>query len=405
MITQDAQLEHLLRRYGETLRQQTRVSPELFQRIVSRREQAPRLQSPRMSVQLLATGAMLLVAVGALAIVLHQRAVHPSPVAPSATPTGVHLGPPPPGHPLIWYSVVPSEGSNLTSGRQIALGWDGQIKGQLSAPSVSQAPDGSRLFIPGGGITDQAGRSIAQAPVGNGGLKWSDDSRHFCVTRNVSGASNEGTTEQAWLFEGAIDGPMRRVAQFGVFGGQSTVDVAACSVLTDRAVLTQIGVSGVSKVRVVRLSTGATLFERSYSPEVTWVSTSHDGQYLAELIGSQSVIRQTSDGSITARLPDQRVLAFSWDGRHVLTLPVRGSSGPSEARLVDWSQGRVLWHLPLAPGAADFASAYALAEPGGSAMVFGIGQPNVYGKTDGLWLIGANGNARKIVTGAINPGW
>ena len=224
----------------------------------------------------------------------------------------------------------------------------------------------------------------------------------------ASGAVPTGNSEPAWLFAGPIEGPLRRVAQFGQFGGQSGAGPIACSFQNDRAVVVETVIMGASDVWIIKLSTGALLFHRQYANGQTpFIRASHDGQYLAEQTASSNgtgfgatVIRRTSDGKEVARLDNQTVVAFSWDGLRVVTMPATGTSAPNEARLVEWQSGKVLWRLPGPSGTAGGAAVYALAHPYGTDMVVGIGPQSADG-IDELWLVGANGSAKRIAKGPL----
>jgi len=165
---------------------------------------------------------------------------------------------------------------------------------------------------------------------------------------------------------------------------------------------------GASDVWIIKLSTGALLFHRQYANDQTpFIRASHDGQYLAEQTAPSNgtgfgatVIRRTSDGREVARLDNQTVVAFSWDGLRVVTMPATGTSAPNEARLVEWQSGKVLWRLPGPSGTAGGAAVYALAHPYGTDMVVGIGPQSADG-IDELWLVGANGSAKRIAKGPL----
>jgi hypothetical protein len=320
------------------------------------------------------------------------------------------LGPPPAGVPLIWYSTVPPYGATPQAGPWVALDWSGAVVGKLNASGgLNQSPDGSRLDVAGLGYVDQAGQPVAAVRLDNkGGPGWSDDSRHFCLVGTASGAVPTGNNEPAWLFAGPIEGPLHRVAQFGQFGGQSGAGTIACSFQNDRAVVVETVIMGASDAWVIKLSTGALLYHRQYTNvETPFIRASHDGQYLAEQTASSNatgfgatVIRRTSDGREVARLDNQTVVAFSWDGSRVVTMPATGTSAPNEARLVDWQSGKVLWRLPGPSGTTGGAAVYALAHPNGTDLVVGIG-PQTADGIDELWLVDANGTAKRIVKGPL----
>jgi hypothetical protein len=323
------------------------------------------------------------------------------------------LGPPPAGIPLIWYSTTSPVGATPQTGSLVALDWNGLVVGKLhTTGGANQSPDGSRLDVAGLGYVDQAGQTIAAVQADKGGPGWSDDSAHLCVVRTADGGIPQGNGEPAWLFAGPIEGPLHRVAQFGQFGGQSGAGPIACSYQNDRAVVVETVIMGASDVWVIKLSTGALLYLRSYDPARTaYIRASHDGRYLAEQTSTPSpgpglpafgatVIRQVSDGKEVARLDNQTVVAFSWDGSRVITTPAAGTSAPNEARLVDWQSGKVLWRLPGSSGTTGGADVYALARPNGTDMVVGFGPQSAEG-IDQLWLVNANGTARSIAKGPL----
>jgi len=327
------------------------------------------------------------------------------------------LGPPPPGIPLIWYSTAPPYGPTPPAGSLVAVDWKGAVVGMLhAAGGVNQSPDGSRLDVAGLGYVDQAGHPISAVQLDKGGPGWSDDSRHVCVMRSASGGIPQGNAEPAWLFAGPIEGPLHRVAQAGQYGGQSGAETIACSFLSDRAVVVETVIMGASDVWVIKLSTGALLYHRQYANEQTpFIRASHDGQYLAEQtvttpVGmglptyGPAVIRRISDGKEVARLDKQTVVAFSWDGSRVVTMPTTGTSAPNEARLIDWQSETILWRLPGPSGTPDGAAVYALAHPNGTDMVVGIGPQSAAG-IDSLWLVHADGSAKQIASGPLFAGF
>jgi hypothetical protein len=171
---------------------------------------------------------------------------------------------------------------------------------------------------------------------------------------------------------------------------------------------------GASDAWVIKLSTGALLYHRQYTNvETPFIRASHDGQYLAEQTASPNatgfgatVIRRTSDGREVARLDNQTVVAFSWDGSRVVTMPAMGTSAPNEARLVDWQSGTVLWRLTVPPpsGTPDRAAVYALPRPNGTDLMIGVGPQSAAG-IDSLWLVHADGTARQVAKGPLWPGF
>ena len=228
------------------------------------------------------------------------------------------------GVPVIWYGT-----SNLWrppgDQRLVAIGWDGSVAGSLYPTSVvlQQAPDGSALLTQDGGYIDSNGAAAGTTPNFSPMGLAADDSKSVC---KLAG------TGQLWLVTGPVRGPMRRVAPVGSTGGRTSNDIIACGVQSDRAVIADNGTAGTAAIRVIALSTGRLLYQRSYDGANVWVTSSRDGRYLAELtstLGAQgqltaafTLIRRTLDGRIMARLDNRRVVRFSWDGLRLVTLPL-----------------------------------------------------------------------------------
>src|ERR1700737_2445637 len=205
------------------------------------------------------------------------------------------------------------------------VSWDGSVPGSLYPTSVvlQQAPDGSALLTQDGGYIDGNGAAAGTTPNFSPMGLAADDSKSVC---KLAG------TGQLWLVTGPVRGPMRRVAPMGSMGGRSNNDIIACSLQSDRAVIADNGMAGTAAIRVIALSTGRLLYQRSYGGANVWVISSRAGRYLAEqtsTFGAQgqvttafTLIRRTLDGRIVARLDNRRVVRFSWDGMRLVTLPV-----------------------------------------------------------------------------------
>src|SRR5258708_25699974 len=98
---------------------------------------------------------------------------------------------------------------------------------------------------------------------------------------------------------------------------------------------------GTTGIRVIALTTGLLLYQRSYAGASVSVLSSRDGRYLSEQISTVddhgqvaaafTMIRRTLDGRTVARLDRRRLLRVSWGGMagvdaplftgHGLTLP------------------------------------------------------------------------------------
>ena len=318
-------------------------------------------------------------------------------------------GGPPAGMPVIWYSMSNSGGISSQTLRLVALDWNGAVAGTLyGAGLVRQSPDGSMLAGEDGTFGDGQGKPLGRfrsyPPL------FSDGGRSTCQLAPEPAFASSGTLV---LFSGPADGMLRRVGAVGQFGADFGSALLACSTLADRVVVMNSRINGVSSVKVLALSSGRLLYQRSYAlgPRLN-VSSSRDGRYLAESTtndpsvpasSNSAVIRRTSDGAIVARLKDQRVVQFSWDGQRVVTAPAYGSSQRNEIDLVDWQSGKVLWRLPGTSGTDGSQPVAAMAQPNGTKMVVAVATVPQTSDVDQLWLVDANGAAEQVLNLTFYP--
>jgi len=316
----------------------------------------------------------------------------------------VESGPPPAGLPVAWYSTSdPWQAPPGQLNRLVAIDWTGATVGTLYASSIGrQNADGSWLqTIDGTGVVDRQGRVVSSRSLPQ--AVWSDVANRYCDIGVDPIKSNTPLPE--WLETGVVGGTSRRVVSLGPASGQTGFSLLACSHQTDRAVLGQQVQGGYLDVRVIALSTGRQLYRHSYANEPQMLVVSRDGRYVAETASgsglSATVIRRLSDSVVVARLTDQRVVGFSWDGSTVIVAPSWGVQTPGEIRLLNWHTGAVLWRLAGNPTATGQLPVYALAQPNGKAFIVGLGKLSGGGVADGLYLVHADGRAEKVVTGAV----
>jgi hypothetical protein len=319
-------------------------------------------------------------------------------------------GAPPSGLPVIWYGTT-NPFASPDPQRVVALDWNGNLAGTLYGASiVRQSADGSMLAGDGGIYLNRQGTVVGR---GRGGFAptFADDGHTVCVLAAATPSAESGSL---YLFTGPPEGAMRRGGVAGQFGPRSSVGLVACSVLSDRAILIDSGPAGITGLRVMAISSGRIVYQRAYSVGSTRTSdikTSHDGRLLGELTSTNdyqqqtsvetTVIRRTTDGAILARLPGRRVVAFSWDGRRVVTAPGFGTTGPSEVDLVEWQTGKVLWRAAGIPDGNGGQPVFALARPDGAEMVVAVGTVPQTSDVDQLWLLDANGSARQLLNGTF----
>ncbi|TMF93532.1 MAG: hypothetical protein E6I10_12700 [Chloroflexi bacterium] len=162
---------------------------------------------------------------------------------------------PPSGTAVIWYATQPPW--NPTDQRLLAVDWQGNPAGTMYPTStlVQQAPDGSSVLTPDGGSIDVNGAVPAARPAYASTAFAADDSRSVCKVVE---------TGPFWLEAGPLRGPSRRVVLLGSGGGRVGFDILACSMASDRAVIADNGMGGTAAVRVIALTTGRLVYQRSY---------------------------------------------------------------------------------------------------------------------------------------------
>jgi hypothetical protein len=320
---------------------------------------------------------------------------------PSAPPSGV---------PVIWYGTSSQSTPQSQLVRWLAIDWHGDVVGSMYLTSryLVQVPDGSVLSTQDGAYVDRNGARFTAA---FGSLYVgiiADDSQSVCRLSDIGGS-------QWWLFSGPLRGPLHRVGPAGLAGAQSGLGIIACSVASDRAVLADNGRGGTTVARVIALSTGRVLYERSYDGLTVSVISSHDGRFLAEQIpsydaqgqpaGAVTLIRRTLDGRVVARIDKQRVLQFSWDGLRVVTGPTFMAMGTNQVAILEWQTGKILWRLPSDPATDTFPRVFAIPQPNGPVIAIAAGTQPRNGDADQLWLVSADGEATQVVRDVFYPGF
>jgi hypothetical protein len=313
-------------------------------------------------------------------------------------------GQPPPGTPVLWHSGN-DPANHASVQRTLALDWNGNVVGSIYQPVTIQSTDGSIVGTADGSYFDRDGGRLSLLS----GIPYypvvADDDRSVC---ELSGNVNGRAMDQLWLMTGRVDGPLHAVAPVGSSSGQSGLGIIACSALNDRAVIAYSGVGGTSAVKVIALSSGRVVYQQTYTLATSNVVSSHDGNYLAEEIPvagsmgapSTTLIRRTADGAIVARLDRQVAVRFSWDDRRVVTSTPYVAGQANVVTLMDWQSQRVVWTLPSSPGQGQ--PVFAWAEPNGTKVAI-AGSGNAAWPLDALWLVDADGQARKVLSETFYP--
>lgn len=314
-------------------------------------------------------------------------------------------GSPPSGTPVIWYGAD-AIGDPAFLRRLIAIDWSGNLVGTAYVSGYLRQSPGGSLLSNGGTMLDAGGNVIGQLD-GYSDLAFADDDRSVCA---VGLAGGNAMT----LLVGPPQGPFRKVLTVPWSFNEI---VAACSVLDDRAVLVHKSPMGgqALDVEVVRLSTGRVVMRRSYSADSSSsVIASPDGAFLVETTAVPSpvdqgapnwttTIRRSSDGGVVTRLLNQRVLAFSWDGRRVLTGPQIPLKDHNEFDLIDLQSARVLWRLPGGTGTDGSEPAFGMPQPNGDDMLLAVATKPSTSDLDQLWRISKDGVAEELLSQVFYP--
>jgi hypothetical protein len=267
-----------------------------------------------------------------------------------------------------------------------------------------QSPDGLLLWrrpnTPGGNsaVYDANGDPVGFVPVDQN-MMWADDGRTFCgVTSTPTGAYDLDMLR--------INGPRVRIGAIGVTPGTNQVPVlAACSVLTQRAVVIAQSSGYTWSVSMISLRDGSILYQHSYPNPLARIVASHDGQYIAEQYGNNTgggpatLIRQLPSGTTAGQFSGIVVQGFSWDGSLVIG-STSGNPSVQEAQVLRYRTHQVVWHQCMCPHPHWLI---VLAQPGGTKVAV------VASSDDGVYLtfniVDADGTSKsvEVISTPITP--
>jgi len=312
-------------------------------------------------------------------------AVTPTPVI-SATPSISASPTPPPSvstPDLIWYS-----GQNGVSGSgQNGIDWNGQLVKNPRWVGTIQAPDGRRIYdaiTPSTWIYDADGNRVGS--VAGSGV-WADDSSRFC------GIAHQTTSAPYSLITMPLDGSMHTVGTISMTPGTAqSPQVAACSVLSGRAIVIGQSNGYVWSLSLVSLTDASIIYKRSYPNPLARLVASHDGRYVAEQLAgnvsgtSTTLIRELPSGNVVSQLTGVSVQGFAWDGSLVAG-GVQGNSGLTGAEVIRWQDRQVLWNRCGCPSPYTVR---VIAQPGGNQLAIGAYDQHGVGS---LNIVDSNGAA------------
>jgi hypothetical protein len=311
-------------------------------------------------------------------------------VTPTASPSVV-----PATGPLIWYRGP----SNDLHG----LDWTGAQQKSLGLDRVIQSPDGLLLWRrtstsdATNAVYDADGQSVGSVPA-DPGMMWSDDGRTFCGVRSTPTGSYD-------LDLLRINGSRLRVGAIAVTPGTAQVPVlAACSVLTGRAVVIGQSSGYTWSVTMISLNDGTIVYQHSNPNPLARIVASHDGQYIAEQFGSNTgggpatLIRQLPSGTTVGQFSGIVVQGFSWDGSLVVANTF-GNPTVQEAQVMRYRTHEIVWHQCMCPQPHYLGM---LPQPAGSKVaVVAITDDGAHVS---FTIVDANGTSRSVpVPAQITP--
>ncbi len=283
--------------------------------------------------------------------------------------------------------------------------WDGSARGRVgrleAGMGLASNPAGT-LYGWTSSVYDRSG-AVAGTVSASPYTKtfpgtWADDGQHICSMFSESPFGQVGgkpTTLQVTT----VGKQTRNVVQVGRAYEQGFIEVAACSIEKDRAVIVQSGsMHNAVQLWVVQLSSGRILWSRSYAANGTTIvniQASRDGQFIAENQNSccptatKATTIYGSTGAVLAH-PTGTVDGFSWDG----SLALLGTyDGP--VSVVNWKEGTVVWN---GPSNAGYWSA--MPEPGGRRIAVWVHDTTVATGSPLLdvYAIAPDGQAVKLLT-------
>jgi len=189
------------------------------------------------------------------------------PQTPAPRPSS-SASPPYSQSPGIWYRTSSLQG----------LDWDGKLVTSLNLGDRIQSPDGLRLWnsgTPSTEIDDADGHPVGSI-AGFSPAMWGDDSRQFCAI----------TYRPYHLELETLDGKLHPVGAITLPTASTQSppgpQLAACSVLSGRAIVVGESNGYVWSLSMISLTDGSVIYQRRYPNPLARLIASHDGRYVAE---------------------------------------------------------------------------------------------------------------------------
>jgi hypothetical protein len=314
-------------------------------------------------------------------------------ISPTITAKPTSPPSPPTAPDRMWYT----DQTPGTVGGHIGLDWNGQRVKTIKHVGTTQSPDGRWIYnamTPSNEVFDASGTLAAS--LGGQPSMWADDSRQFC------GISPQSGSLPSNLVTMALDGSLHTVAAIALPDSPTKLvkelALAACSDLNGRAVVVGGSNGYIWSMAVVSLRDGSVIYQRRYPNPVTHVVASHDGQYLAEQVGSNAngspstLIRELPSGNVLGQVTGMVVGGFSWDGSLVAGA-IQGNSGLVGAEVIHWQTNHVVWNGCSCP--SPFA-VHVIAQPEGTKLAIAATNQNRGGT---FTIVDANGGTLSPAVG------
>jgi len=283
-----------------------------------------------------------------------QAAKTPPKTSPSASASSLPSGP------AVYFQQ---------SGRLEAFSWvDGNTYDIRSTPPPAATPTGS------------------DPTYGLKGVWTADDGVHYCLAGNTDQITD--ALKPAYLYVWKTGEQPKAIAPVGQIVAQTGPELLACSFNTDLAVVGQLSIQSFTELWVIRPSTGALLYHRTYArTQFLQFSASADGRLLAEgtVQPASTVIRSLPDGNELGGLSG-RVLQFDLSARLAVVTTDAGGT-----QIVDWRASNVLWASD-----GNFHDFVPNPDGDGGALFLWHGQPSSVESYD-LWVF-RNGQANLVAS-------
>jgi hypothetical protein len=274
--------------------------------------------------------------------------------------------------------------------------WSGKRIGALQLKSQeiqaytqsALAPNGSRLLLVnraglGGEVVSTSGRKLAKLTYAFGAI-WADDSQHLCFLHTPDPRSSRPKSYLEVLNPGHS---LRIVGQVPSGGDHENVDVVACDIARNQAVVIQTFMGADTTVTYVNLKTGA--LSKARWPDTSLAAISGNGRYAALSTGE---VVSTNTWRVVAHVVGQPI-AISWSGHDVLSMAHYGL----QPIVYDWQIHKTVWRPSGFPSSCPCTNPWAIASArhGSDELAINVG---LGGRSGTTWIVAPTFSRRIAMT-------